>query len=274
MSEQILEEKMRLTVLGARGSMPGEGGNVAVYGGSTSCYRIKVGNEEIYLDAGSGIAGVMPEKNTNVSILLTHMHLDHLVGLPFFSALGEAKRKISIYGGERDGLSVKDAVDRLIVPPFWPICIENYPASVEFHSLNENGAFKLGIASIEYMEGNHPGGSTVFKIACNGKSIVYATDFEHNDKSAVHRLTDFAAGADLFLYDAQYTEKEYERYVGYGHSTPEAGLEIGSAAKVKAILFVHHAPHRSDAELEEMQSKFSDNGIKVSFAKIGDDFLL
>ena len=268
-------KKACLTVLGARGSMPGEGKSVAIYGGSTSCYRFKAGDEEIFLDAGSGIAGVKTEKSTNIYILFTHLHLDHIVGLPFFSPLGEKNRKIIIYGKERSNLTLKMAVDRLITPPFWPVNIEGYPATVKFCPIIEDQTvFSLGKVTVETMEGNHPGGSTVYKLTYNDKSIVYATDFEHNSKTSVENLTKFANNAELFLYDAQYTVDEYQNYMGYGHSTPEAGFDIAKKANVKTLVFVHHAPYRSDTELEKMQNLFSNCKIKTIFAKIGDEFYL
>ena len=149
-----------LTVLGARGSMPANGKNFAVYGGATSCYRILAANEEIYLDAGNGIVSAKTEPDTRITILLTHMHLDHIIGLPFFGALSQKNRRIDIYAKNRSGLSVNEALDRLISPPFWPLKVGQYPANVIFHDLPED-TFFLGAVQVEMMEGTHPLGSTI-----------------------------------------------------------------------------------------------------------------
>ena len=125
--------ELKLTVLGTRGSVPIEGENFSRYGGATSCYQVLAGKEEIYLDAGSGIFSAKSAKDTHITILLTHMHLDHLVGLPFFSALGERGRLIDIYSDKHEGLLPEEAIDRLIAPPFWPCKINGYPANVKFH---------------------------------------------------------------------------------------------------------------------------------------------
>ena len=259
------QDAFRLTVLGTRGSVPVEGENFARYGGATSCYKVQAGNEEIYLDAGSGIVSSLPAPNSRITILLTHMHLDHLIGLPFFIALTEKDRPIDIYAAARAGLAPKEAIDRVISNPFWPCKIEDYPAAVKFHLLPER--FTLGDFSVDTLEGSHPKGSTIYRLTYRGKSIVHATDFEHNS-TACAALIDFAKGCDLLLYDAQYTADEYERYRGYGHSTPQEGLKVAAAAGVKKLLFVHHAPLRNDTALGALEREFG------AFAKVGDEFLL
>lgn len=263
-------ESFKLNVLGTRGSVPVEGKNFSVYGGATSCYKIHAGNEEIYLDAGSGIVSALPAPNSNITILLTHMHLDHLVGLPFFIALTQKDRPIDIYAAERVGLMPKEAIDRLISNPFWPCKIEDYPAKVTFHLLPKK--FSVGDVEVETLEGSHPKGSTIYRLTYRGKSIVHATDFEHNPEACA-ALADFAKGCDILLYDAQYTAAEYERYKGYGHSTPEEGIKVAEKASVKKLVFVHHAPLRNDDELAELEKIFGREG-KITFAKFGDEFSL
>lgn len=261
----------RLTVLGARGSMPVSGKNFVRYGGATSCFKILAGDEEIYLDAGNGIFTAEPKPDTRITILLTHMHLDHIIGLPFFVALGQGNRRVDIYAKERSGLNGKAALDRLISPPFWPLKVGEYPANVNFHDLPKN--FTLGEISVETMDGVHPQGSTIYRLSRRGKSIVYATDFEHTPKGCA-ALADFARDCDLLLYDAQYTEDEYGKFRGYGHSTPQAGFGVATKANAAKILFVHHAPHRTDEELSAMEFKFAEGNENILFAKVGDEILL
>ena len=267
-----MNENFELTVLGARGSMPVNGKEFEIYGGATSCYRILSGDEEIYLDAGNGIVNAKPAPNTRITILLTHMHLDHIIGLPFFVALGQKNRRVDIYAETRAGLNVNAALDRLISPPFWPLKVGQYPANVIFHELPEEN-FSLGAVAVDVMEGTHPLGSTIYRLTRGGKSIVYATDFEHTPEGCA-ALAKFSAGCELLLYDAQYTQEEYEKYRGFGHSTAQIGLEVGTAARAKKILFVHHAPQRTDDELSAAEKNFSAHADNVSFAKAGNKFFL
>lgn len=262
---------MKLTVLGTRGSVPVEGENFSKYGGATSCYKVETGSEEIYLDAGSGIFSAKSAQDTRISILLTHMHLDHLVGLPFFITLTEKGRSIDIYSDEHEGLAPQEAIDRLISPPFWPLTIGDYPANVRFHLQPKK--FFIGDVTIDTMKSTHPNGSTIYRLTRGGKSFVYATDFEHSPEGCA-ALAKFSAGCDLLLYDAQYTAEEYERCRGYGHSTPEFGLKVAAEAGVGKLIFVHHAPWRTDAELADMEREIFSRHEGVAFAKIGDEFSL
>ena len=258
---------MKITILGTRGSVPVEGKAFEIYGGATSCYKVQAGNEEIYLDAGSGIVNALPLSASRITILLTHMHLDHLIGLPFFIALTHKDRPIDIYARERAGLLPKEAIDRLVSNPFWPCKIEDYPAQVTFHSLPKK--FFIGAVQVDTLEGSHPKGSTIYRLTYQGKSLVYATDFEHNPE-ACEALTDFAKGCDLLLYDAQYTQAEYPACKGYGHSTPQEGIKLAEQAAVKKLLFIHHAPWRKDKDFEQLEQTFGQG----TFARIDEEILL
>ena len=260
---------MKFTVLGTRGSVPVEGKDYSIYGGATSCYQVRAGDEEIYLDAGSGIVTAKISANTNISILFSHMHIDHVLGLPFFSALSQKDRSVDMYSEKSSGLDLKSAIDHLIAPPFWPVKIEQYPANVRFHDVQKK--FSIGEVEIETMSGNHPGGTTIYRLNYKSKSIVYVTDFEHSSEEKCEELIRFSADCDLLTYDAQYTNEEYNRFRGFGHSTVEFGLKIAEKARVKRILFVHHSPNRTDKELSQMEKAVFDRE-EARFAKIGDEF--
>lgn len=262
-----------MTVLGARGSVPVEGAAFSICGGATSCFKVEAGDEEIYLDAGSGIVSAKPSPHSRLTILLTHMHLDHVVGLPFFLALGQPRRLIDIYARSCSGLTPKEALDRLIAPPFWPVTLEQYPSDVKIHVLPDE-TLMLNDVAVDAIESSHPNDSIVYRLTRRGRSLVYATDFEHNAPDRVEALIKFADGCDLLLYDAQYTVEEYERYRGFGHSTAEVGIEIAARAGAKRLMLVHHAPWRTDDQIAELERRLSERHENISFARIGDEIEL
>ena len=244
--------ELQLTVLGARGSMAGDRPDCAAFGGDSSCYMIRAGEETVFLDAGSGLLRAPAVYPRPPLILLSHLHLDHLVGLAMFPGLSDRGHRPGIcvpFCEDRD--SAERIMDRLFSPPFWPISLRETECRPELLPMPEK--LTRGELSIETMPGNHPGGCLVFRITYRGRSLVYATDFEH-EESASARLAAFAKDTDLLLYDAQYTDSEYEARKGYGHSTAAKGLELQERCGAGHLLLVHHAPWATDQILRDREA--------------------
>lgn len=248
---------MRVTVLGARGSMPTSDDDKRVFGGATSCYQVEAGGQTLFLDAGTGLANAAFD-GAPVHILLTHTHLDHILGLPMCPALLKPGAEVHLYGFARAGLSVADQLARMISPPLWPLRLEAYPADVRCHDLT--APMKLGPFDIAFMESCHPGGATLYRLDACGKRLVYATDFEHTPQG-LPALIEFARGADLLLYDGTYTDAEYPRYRGYGHSTAETGLRVQRECGAKRLALIHHDYHNTDAVLMERERRL---GVRLA----------
>ncbi len=124
------------------------------------------------------------------------------------------------------------------------------------------------------MEGRHPGKSLVYRMDIDGKSVVYATDYEHDGGESDDRLVEFSRGANVLLYDGSYTPEEYEIYRGYGHSTPQMGATIAKRAGVDELVITHHAPDHDDAFVEHMEQKTKPIFENCVFAYVGMDILL
>lgn len=254
---------MKVTILGVRGSIPTDGADFLEYGGATSCILVQEGDQAIFLDAGSGLINAPDTGDAKVSILLTHTHIDHILGLPL-SPLLLSNRTIDLYCESRDGLSAEEQIGRLMSPPLWPVGPEDYPAVLRMHDLTL--PLSIGAFSVTGIESNHPGGSTIFRLSAGGHSLVYATDYEHSPEKQ-KELTTFCAGTDLLLYDAQYTDEEYARMKGFGHSTVKQGLAVFRESGAGQILFVHHDPRHKDNQLHEMENELTDE--KATFARAG-----
>lgn len=255
---------IRLTVLGTRGSIPVSGGDTREFGGATSCYLVEAAGHRLLLDAGTGIVNAPAADGPDV-ILLSHAHLDHIQGLPFFPPLSQKGREIHIFAAARGGLTCEEQLGRLFSLPLWPCGLDGYPADVRCRALPER--LSAGPFEIDGMESDHPGGSTVLRLRHGGKTVVYATDFEHGE-DALRRLTAFAESADLLMYDGQYTPEEYERFRGFGHSTARMGLRLMRACGAKRLLIIHHDPHRTDAQLRAMEAELGSEHVR--FAREGD----
>ena len=254
---------MKITVLGIRGSIPVSGKEYNEFGGATSCILVETADQAVFLDAGSGMLKAPKTDDKKVSVLLSHTHADHVIGLGLSPVL-LTRQDVDIYAKTRDGLNPYEQIKKFMSPPLWPAGVEVYPANVTFHEFGDS--LTLGGIEISTMESNHPGGSLIIKLSCEGKTVVYATDYEHTDEKQ-SELAAFSKGADLVFYDGQYTDEEYEKMKGFGHSTFREGMKLFKKCGAGHIYFVHHDPRHSDSALLEMEKTCADKN--ASFAREG-----
>lgn len=260
---------MRLTVLGSRGSIPVSGPQYRIFGGSTSCYMVEAGGETIFLDAGTGLLNAPAVFPRPPVILLSHLHLDHVLGLGMYPRLN---MRGAVTGLMLEAPSAQQAFDRvseLFRPPYWPLRLTEYPGRLETTPLAPR--FQIGAVEVEAMAGNHPDGGLVFRLGYGGKQLVYATDYEPEAESFA-RLISFCRGADLVLYDAQYTEEEYLSKRGFGHSTAVQGQKLLRGSGAKELLLIHHNPFAADRELLIRERIFLHRNIR--YAREGEVFEL
>ncbi len=260
---------MKVTILGARGSIPTEGKDMLEFGGGTSCVLVESDDQAIYLDAGTGITGTPDIGNKAISILLTHPHLDHILGFPFFPYISQRGRKIDIYAGKHGDLGTFEQLEEVYKNPFWPCGLKDYPSDISFHDI----VFPINIGpfTVTGIPSVHPGGSLVYRLEADGRSVVYATDYEF-EEDRVFELIDFSRDCDLLLFDAQYTDDEFIARRGFGHSTVSQGMMIMEKSGAKNIRFVHHDPRHSDEFLREMERPVK--SATVSFARKGEVIFL
>ena len=259
------EEIFQLTVLGARGSMAVEGPDFDEFGGATSCYLVQAGEETLFLDGGSGLVGAPTEFPRDPVILLSHLHLDHLLGLGMYPRLVRKGAGTQIYVPVPEGEDANGLLNRLYSPPFWPLALSGYAGNVSVKPLRL--PLSLGDVLVEGMPGSHPDGCVILKVSFRGKSLVYMTDYEHSGRreSATEA---FVRGADLLLFDGQYTESEYPGKKGFGHSTAGEGIRLMEACGVKRLLIIHHDPGSTDAELSRREAALSRSDVR--YARRGD----
>ena len=261
---------LRIKVLGARGSMAVSMQDRAVFGGSTSCYMVTAGDQTLFLDAGTGLLTAPSDYPGPSHILLSHLHLDHLLGLGMYPGFSQTGRETLIHVPVPAGQDPEEMLDRLYSPPFWPVSLRAVSGgTVRFLPLSF--PLRIGDLTVEGIPGRHPGGIFLMKLSFRGKNLVYASDYEYEESSFV-RLVDLARDADLVLYDGQYSMEELESRRGFGHSTPEYGLELMERSGAKRLWIIHHDPRRSDEELLAREARIGRDNVR--FAREGDELLL
>lgn len=244
---------MKVRFWGVRGSIASPGPDTADVGGNTSCVEIEAGRTRIVLDAGTGLRSLgnrlLAEANgapLALTLLLSHFHWDHIQGLPFFVPAYLKSTELAILAPANGMMSVREALAHQMSAPMFPVRSDELGATIKTAEVKPADVFVVGETTVRVAKGNHPGGVLAYRIEHAGRSVVYATDTEHY-ACVDPALRALAEGADLLVYDAQYTPEEYRAKVGWGHSTYVAGAELARAAGVGTYVLFHHDPMRTDA---------------------------
>jgi phosphoribosyl 1,2-cyclic phosphodiesterase len=242
--------------LGVRGSIPTPS-PLKTAGGNTSCVEVTAGDTRIILDAGSGLRQLGDERMAHgprhSTILLSHLHWDHVCGLPFFTPIYVPGHRVEIASGPNGVMPTQDAIRSLFRAPFFPVDFAEIAGQVAVRELPSRDRFTIGDITVTLARLNHPDPVYGFRLEHAGRAIVYATDTEHF-ACVDPTLAGLAAGADILIYDAQYTPDEYPRKVGWGHSTWRAGVELARAAGVGQLVLFHHDPDRTDTQLAALEA--------------------
>ncbi|MGV3526723.1 MAG: MBL fold metallo-hydrolase [Candidatus Sericytochromatia bacterium] len=253
---------MKIKFWGVRGSIPTPWSEAMQVGGNTSCVQVLTDSDELLvLDAGTGIrmlgkalieAG--EHRSRRVHLLLSHTHWDHIQGLPFFGLANYPDNHLVVYGANKAERTLEEVVRAQMDSAYFPVSLAEVGAQIDFQPVPE-GDFQIGRVQIRAAVFNHPGGVYGYRLCVDGQVLVYATDMEYTPQSLDQRLIDFAQGADLLIYDAQYTSAELETKTGWGHSSPQAAAALAQAAGVKKLYLFSHDPDHSDADLVRMAAE-------------------
>jgi ribonuclease BN (tRNA processing enzyme) len=216
-------------------------------------------NEIIIIDAGSGIRRVgdrlLAENRKKLNILFTHLHMDHIVGFPFFKPLHYKSVHMDIYGCSFARESIKGILSKAITPPYFPVDLDDYQAQISYRDVSSD-PFSIGSIEITPILLSHPNRGYGYKLVEDGKSFVFLTDneltFQHPGGCAYPDYLSFCGGADLLIHDAEFTGEEYKKKKGWGHSVYEDALRLALDAGVKRFGLFHHNQDRSDADIDGM----------------------
>jgi phosphoribosyl 1,2-cyclic phosphodiesterase len=258
---------------GVRGSCPSPGPETASVGGNTSCVEVVAGDTRIALDAGTGLRrlGVdllaRSRGPVELTVLLSHVHWDHIQGLPFFAPIYVPGTRLRLAGGVT-GTPLRDTLRRQMSAPTFPVDWNDVPAERSYVELRDGATTRVGDAEVRAARANHPDAVFAYRVEHEGHAVVYATDTEHY-ACVDPRLVALARDADVLIYDAQYLPEEYAGKVGWGHSTYEAGAALARAANVGKLVLFHHDPGRTDHAVAAIERRARDVFGDVTAAREG-----
>jgi len=262
-----------VTVLGARGSMPVCGPQYDKYGGATTCVLASLGGKTLLLDAGTGIMNLPEElmEKPELSLLLTHAHADHLLGLALCPYTMRPGHRLNVYIKTRGGLDGKAQAARLFSPPLWPVELEKLPADIRFYPLEDS--MDIDGVRVDTLEGTHPGGVSLLRLSAGGKTVAFMPDFTLTEEN-LPDYARFARGCDLLLADGQYGPQEWEARKDFGHSTWVMAARLAKECGAKAVRIIHHDPGRTDDMLDAAAEEIAAVCPGCAFARGGEKVAL
>jgi phosphoribosyl 1,2-cyclic phosphodiesterase len=259
---------MRITFWGVRGSIPSPGPDTVGVGGNTSCVEVRAGKAVLVFDGGTGLRllgkRMLKEMPFTAHLFFSHVHWDHIQGFPFFDPAFVPGNVIHLYGGNNVSRTLEETLAGQMDHPSFPVHLTEMGAEMVFHSVSgitpvEVDAGDGTKAVVRAAPGNHPNGVWAYRVDHGGRSVVYATDTEHY-AVVDPKLSKLATGADVLIYDSQYTPEEYAGKngmpkLGWGHSTFEEAVKLAKAANVKRLVLYHHDPMQNDAAVAEKERR-------------------
>lgn len=259
----VLESKLELTFWGVRGTLPVPGARALRYGGNTSCVTIEFPKGQVFIfDAGSGIKELsnawLAQKHGKLEakIFISHPHWDHINALPFFVPLYIPGNEFEILGASHPHRTMRELISGQMDDIYFPITIKEFGSHVLFRDLNEETIEIDGI-TIKTKLLCHPGNCLGYRVEYERRSVCYVTDNElflpdspHYDAHYVSQLTAFLDKADVLITDCTYTDEEYERKVGWGHSCVSQVAKLAHDAGVETLYLFHHDPDQNDDAID------------------------
>ncbi|GAB4278996.1 MAG: MBL fold metallo-hydrolase [Oscillatoriaceae cyanobacterium] len=248
---------------GVRGSIPAPGKETVRYGGNTSCIDIHVAGKHLIFDAGTGLqilgTKLMKEQQPiEAYMFFTHYHWDHIQGFPFFTPAFTKGNRFHIYGAvPPDGESMKQHFLERVLHPNSPVPLGGMYADIQFYELVCGNSFTIDDIEFETGPLNHPNNAMGYRVTWGGHSVFYCTDTEHFPDRMDEHVLHLARNADLFIYDAMYTDEEYHNpkapKYGWGHSTWQEAVKLALASGVKKLVIFHHDPIHNDDFLDNLE---------------------
>lgn len=258
--------QLEVTFHGVRGSTPCAGPQYARYGGHSSCVTVEhEGERPIMFDIGTGARpyGTRLGGPATVNVLLTHLHWDHVQGLPFFVPLFDPESALIVYAPRQAEGPVGEVFGGMMRPPYFPITLDGLAARIEFQDTGDD-EFPIGLAKVRSRWVRHVGPTLGFRIDWHGVSVAYVSDHGQacgdapSDDFVPDAVLELCDGVDLLIHDAQHTPEEFEPKRHWGHCTIEYAIHVAREAGARSLALFHHDPAHGDDELDVLTRQAED----------------
>ncbi|HEY4177383.1 MAG TPA: MBL fold metallo-hydrolase [Kofleriaceae bacterium] len=284
---------MQITFWGVRGSYPVPGAATVRYGGQTSCVEARSARGDcLIVDAGTGMRALGNKLMREAAgpqrydVLLSHVHWDHIQGLPFFSPAYVPGTQIAIHALRTAADELQQVIGGITRHEFFPMPLESVPAAFDYLQVEPGKEFEIGAFRVMPIALNHPFGSVGYRIDCDGSSWAYISDtapfdtvlhkqhflpgpepLSDSDRVSLgamrEQLIQKLVGTDTVVYDTHFLPEEYERFPHYGHSTPDQALQVCVEARCRRLVLYHHAPSHSDEQMDQIAANYLAKGAAV-----------
>ncbi len=283
---------MQVTFWGVRGSYPVPGPGTIRYGGNTSCLEVTaVNGDRAIVDAGTGLRGLGQKlsdggNSGRYDILLSHVHWDHIQGLPFFEPAYIKGTHISIHALRTATDELHNVIGGITRQEFFPVSLEAAPAQFDFHEVQAACEFRINELQVLPLALNHPFGAVGYRISADNTSVAYVcdtapfTDLLHKqyflagpekptdaDRKVLGKmrqiLVNALRGTHTVIYDTHFLPEEYARFPHFGHSTPDHALDMITDIGVKRLVLFHHAPNHDDETMDRIEAQYREKGQEL-----------
>jgi phosphoribosyl 1,2-cyclic phosphodiesterase len=249
---------LHITFYGVRGSCPCPSPQNQRYGGNTSCVVLEMpGEPPIILDLGTGLRrygeGQPLDGSFVGTALLTHIHWDHVQGLPFFPPVDRLGAHLDIYGPVQDEGTLETVFGDFMRPPYFPVHFSDLRGNIEFHDVDKDD-LEIHGAKVKVRAVPHCGPTLGYRIDWGGVVVAYVSDHQAPQSldTVADSVLELCEKADLLIHDAQYTPEEFEQKAHWGHCTIEYAVQVAKQAGVKTLSLFHHDPAHDDETMDQL----------------------
>ncbi len=259
---------------GVRGSTPCSCESNRRYGGNTACVALEIpGSEPVILDLGTGLrffGETQPQDGSfRGHALVTHLHWDHVQGLPFCVPINREGARLDVYGPPQEGLTLAEAFEEFMRPPYFPVRVGELIGDICFHTVDDSD-FAVGDMKVRARYVPHIGPTFGYRVEHSGISIAYISDHQQplEGDAIAPEVLELADGADLLIHDAQFTPEEFEHKSHWGHCTVDYALHVAREAGVRRLALFHHDPSHTDAHIDRLLDDACRRGAELGLTEV------